>query len=147
MRVVLDANVFISALLNKKGVPAQIFNLIKTGSIQLAISAEILEEIKLVLRYPKLIKILKMNDSQTNEFISLLASISFVAPGSIKVSAISEDPSDNKYLSCAIESGSSFIISGDRHLLKLKKFKKIPIMKPADFFAHNHRLDIGQLFF
>jgi uncharacterized protein len=50
-----------------------------------------------------------------------------------KVSVIKKDPSDDKFLSCAIASQSSFIISGDTHLLELKSFDNIPIVTPKQF--------------
>jgi hypothetical protein len=43
------------------------------------------------------------------------------------------DTSDDKFLACAFESQASFIISGDKHLLKLKKFRNIPILGIKEF--------------
>jgi predicted nucleic acid-binding protein len=50
---------------------------------------------------------------------------------SLKV--IKADPADNRVLECAIAAGVDFIISGDKHLLDLKKFRDIEIMTPEDF--------------
>jgi uncharacterized protein len=47
--------------------------------------------------------------------------------------AIPEDPSDHIFLSCAIEGSADMIVSGDHHLLNLKKFKGIPIMPVNEF--------------
>ena len=46
---------------------------------------------------------------------------------------IKEDRPDNKFLACAIAAQASFIISGDKHLLKLKEFQGIPIVSPREF--------------
>jgi len=37
---------------------------------------------------------------------------------------ISEDPSDNRIIECALEVKADLIVSGDRHLLALKEFKR-----------------------
>ncbi len=43
------------------------------------------------------------------------------------------DPDDDKFLACALVSGSKLIVSGDRHLLKVSVFKEIKVLKPRDF--------------
>jgi len=52
----------------------------------------------------------------------------------IPVSAIKTDPSDNIFLSTAVEGKASVIISGDGHLLVLKKYQDIQIVKIRNFF-------------
>ena len=51
-----------------------------------------------------------------------------------KVEIIKDDPDGNKVIECAIESSSDYIITYDRHLLKLKEYKGIKIMKPEEIF-------------
>ncbi|MEC4670335.1 MAG: putative toxin-antitoxin system toxin component, PIN family, partial [Nitrospirota bacterium] len=50
----------------------------------------------------------------------------------IKV-AILKDTPDNRILECGVEAQANVIVPGDRHLLKLKKFHDIPIVRLADF--------------
>lgn len=47
---------------------------------------------------------------------------------------IQADPSDNKFLECAVAGKATCIISGDKHLLKLHEFNGIPILKPREFW-------------
>jgi len=49
------------------------------------------------------------------------------------IEVIMEDPSDDKYLSCAIDAKVDFIISGDIHLLNLGEYEGIRIVTPAQF--------------
>ena len=49
-----------------------------------------------------------------------------------KVDIIKDDPDDNKIIECAIESSSDYIVTYDKHLLKLKEYKGIKIMKPEE---------------
>jgi len=47
---------------------------------------------------------------------------------------IAEDPTDDRILEYAVASGAGLIVSGDRHLRKLKSFRNIGIVQPSDFF-------------
>jgi uncharacterized protein len=51
----------------------------------------------------------------------------------LRISAIKNDPEDNRYLEGAVEGQADFIISGDRHLTDLKVFRGIKIVDPATF--------------
>jgi predicted nucleic acid-binding protein len=48
---------------------------------------------------------------------------------------IAKDPSDDIFLQCALTGGAKCIISGDRHLLDQKTFKRIKIVTPAEFLS------------
>lgn len=50
----------------------------------------------------------------------------------IKVDAVKEDPDDNKIIECALESNAEYIISYDKHLLKLKEYQRIKIVRPEE---------------
>ena len=50
------------------------------------------------------------------------------------VDIIKDDPADNKYLACACEGEANYIISGDYHLLDIKPYKGIGILKAKSFF-------------
>jgi hypothetical protein len=45
---------------------------------------------------------------------------------------IAEDPTDDRILECALAGGAELIVSGDRHLRKLKSFRNIGIVQPSD---------------
>jgi len=51
----------------------------------------------------------------------------FVKPKEAIV-VIKEDPADDKVLECALAADADFIVSGDKHLLKLREFRGIPII-------------------
>ena len=50
-----------------------------------------------------------------------------------KIDVIKDDPDDNKIIACAIESSSEYVITYDKHLLKLKEYKGIKIITPEEF--------------
>ena len=53
----------------------------------------------------------------------------------VKLNIIEEDPSDNKYLECAVSAGAQYIVSGDKHLLGLRSYQGVEILTPAAFLA------------
>ena len=65
-----------------------------------------------------------------------LVALSYICYPAAKVEAIKEDESDNRLLEAAVESESKYIISGDKHLKKLLKFKNITICSPAQFLNY-----------
>jgi putative PIN family toxin of toxin-antitoxin system len=133
MRVVIDANVFVSAALKPHSKPAQIINLVKEGKIALVLSHDILEELKKVFRYPKIRKELRLTVSEIDEALAEIAPGAILTPGKIRMRAVKEDPEDNRYLECAVEGQADFIISGDHHLTDLHVFEGIKIVDPATF--------------
>ena len=66
----------------------------------------------------------------------ILASTSLVDPKQT-LYVIDADPSDNRILECAVESRSDRIVSGDRHLLTLREYAGIRILRPSEFLASN----------
>ena len=133
LRVVLDANQFVSALLKPGSNPDRIMHLVREERITLLMSAEIRSEILRVLSYPKIAGRLSLCIEEQTSFIDRLAMVAIMTQGALIVDAIADDPSDNKYLACAIEGKADYIISGDHHLLDLRVFQKIRIIDPGTF--------------
>jgi len=136
MRIVLDTNVLVSAILSPRSKSAHIIRFVLDGVLNLLISHDILEETHLVVRYPKVVRLMKKNNVAPKEVdfvIERLSSIAVITPGELTLDVIQDDPSDNKILACAVEGQADFIISGDHHLTDLKEFQGIMIVNPATF--------------
>lgn len=133
LRVVLDANIFVSAVLKPQSNLANIFELIKEEKIKLILSGDILSEIRAVLLYPKIRKRHRRTSKEIDNFIKRTARISIIATGRVRVEEINDDPEDNKYLSAALEMKADFIVSGDHHLKNLEIFRGIRILDPSTF--------------
>ena len=135
-RIVIDTNILVSAILTPKGNPAKILKHILEGKLNLIISPTILVETQQVLRYPKLVKLMKKNKITPNEvydFLGKLSGVAIITPGKLEVDAIPDDPADNKILACGLEGEADYIISGDHHLTDLKIFQGIKIVAPSTF--------------
>jgi putative PIN family toxin of toxin-antitoxin system len=135
IRAVLDANVFISSVLNPAGSPGRILDLARQGKFELLASPRILAEVEAVLSYPKLTALHRKSPQWIKEFMRELKLMAEISPGQLKINAITADPSDNIYLACAVEAQADYIVSGDHHLKDLKIFQGIPILDPAAFLS------------
>ena len=135
LKVVLDANIFVSAVLKSHSDLAKIFELVREDKIKLILSEDILSEIRAVLLYPKIKKRHRRTQKEIEEFLNKVSQASILAQGRIDTDEIREDPADNKYLSAALEGKADFIISGDHHLKDLKVFEGIRILDPSAFLV------------
>jgi putative PIN family toxin of toxin-antitoxin system len=133
IRAVLDANVFVSAVLSPAGVPAQVLTAWREERFQLVISEAILEEIARVFRYPKIVKYHRWPEATLQAFIEDLRHLAIVIPGALALAVIHDNPPDDRYLECAVEGEPAYIVSGDRHLLNLGEYQGIKILTPQAF--------------
>ena len=129
--VVVDTNVIVSALLFG-GTPGRLIDLWKEGRIQLFVCKEIIDEIMRVLTYPRFQLSEKEISYLIYDEILPYSEIVDIPSGPV---IISRDPSDDKFIRCAVASGADVIVSGDRHLLSLKEHGDIKILTPARFLA------------
>jgi putative PIN family toxin of toxin-antitoxin system len=129
MNVVVDTNVFISSFLGT-GHPRKIIDLWKNGRIKLCLSGDIIDEYLRVLDRLSL-----SEEKETQEILAVFArgyNLLFTQKPK-KITILLDDPEDAKFFECAMELKTSYIISGDRHLLNIKEYFGFKIVSPADF--------------
>jgi len=131
MRVVLDANVYVSAMVNAQGNPQRIMACWERGEFDVVVSAPIIDEVGRVLRYPRIVKRHKQGEEVIGRLLALLASEAVVVEPAERLGVVKEDESDNRYLECAVEGKARYIVSGDRHLLALGEYGGVMIVTPA----------------
>ena len=131
MRVVLDTNAVVSALLFS-GVSSKLVSLWQNGLITPLLSRAILDEYLRVLSYPKF----ELSEEEIKELIQeeILPFAEVVRPKR-RLRVVRRDPSDNKFLECAVAGKASVIISGDKALLSLGRYRRVRIQSPAQFLA------------
>ena len=123
MRVVLDTNVLVSALI-KSGRPRSFLKAMLRPDHALILSEPIIEEFSRVTADEKIKRY--ADDEAVAEYLRVLLSKAvFVRPRS-RV-RVFNNPDDNA-LSTAKEGDADFIVTGDRHMLELKEFKRIKIV-------------------
>jgi uncharacterized protein len=124
--VVLDSNVYISALLFG-GIPRRIIELAELGLVELYSSKELQAEVKRVL-------IAKFRWPQARAAVATayLESLTRCIRPKYQVNDCS-DPDDNRVLECAIEAKAKWVVTGDQHLLALHPYRNIAIVTPRQF--------------
>jgi hypothetical protein len=136
IRIVLDTNLLVSAILSPQGNPPIVLKLCLKGIFSLVISHDILDETRRVFQYPKLVKLMKkrrVTPQYIDDFIDKLSRVAIITPGKLSIEGIQDDPDDTMVLSCAVEGEADVIISGDHHLTDLKTYKGIKILDPTTF--------------
>ena len=132
IRVVLDTKVWVSIFI-KKTLGREFSKIFEKKDIKIYCSEPLLKEISKVLMYPKIIKLLDLARITPKGLIRIIAENSIMVKPEERVNVIKEDPEDNRVLECALVAKADFIVSGNRHLLKLEKFKNIGILTPRKF--------------
>jgi len=135
MRIVLDANVLVSALISGKGAPALILACWQEEKFDLVISPAILQELDRVLHYPKLQEHYHLPAERIQRFLRLLIRQAIEAVPNFKLTIIDRDPTDNRYLECALVADAEVIVTGDQQLLDLREYEGIRILTPVGFLA------------
>ena len=128
IRAVLDTNIYVSALFWKQGNPHRIIQKGIDEEIEIFASEEIIEELRKILK-----RDFNENDELIKRQINFLLLFVDTAEINQKIEIVKEDADDNKIIECAIASNAKFIVSGDNHLLKIRKFRDIKIVSPKEF--------------
>lgn len=126
MRVALDTNIYISAILFG-GLPELPIRLARSRKLTLLISEPIIAELAGVLRTK-----FNWNQDQVREVEKELQAIATVVKTKSVISAVSDDP-DNRVLECAVDGHADLIVSGDSHLTTLELYNGIRIITPRQF--------------
>ncbi len=136
VKVVFDTNVWLSIFIKK--ILSDEFSQVKQ-ELTIYVSKDIILEISKVLLYLKIAEILRKAHVNEREILQAIEANSIIVKPKFKLQVIEEDVEDNKILECALASGADIIVSGDKHLLKLGRFKKTRILTPREFFDNIKR--------
>jgi uncharacterized protein len=131
LRVVLDTNVLVSALLFG-GSSGMLRDVWKTGRIIPLVSKETFAEFRRVISYPKFKLSQREIRSILNEEI-----LPFVEPVEIteQVNGVCRDPYDDMFLAVAACGSAHYLITGDQDLLVLKNYCKTRIVTAAEILS------------
>ena len=134
VRAVFDANVFISAVLSPQGTPGQLFAGFLTAerSFDLVVSEQILTEVRLAFRYPKVSKRIRPGNDPESWLLDVASLADVVHDTGSSVGAC-RDPDDDKYIAAALEGRADYVVSGDRDLLDAREHEGIRIVTPREF--------------
>ncbi len=117
MRVVLDTNVLISALISSSGPPGQLLSAAKRGDMTLVTSEYQLDELRKVLARERLRPYIKSEEAQ--DLIDNMGTVGILL-SDLPVCELSPDPADNPILASAIAGNANLIVSGDNPLTAIQ---------------------------
>ena len=138
MRLVVDTNILISALLVEKSLSAHLIVLWRQGRFDLLTSAEQLDKLMRVTRYPKIRE--RLAPALAGRLINELRDIALALKKLPTVTAC-QDPYDNYLLAMAVAGSAHFLVTGDkRDLLGLKLHEGTKIVTVRDFLTLHRRL-------
>ncbi len=128
MRVVVDTNVYISAVLGG-GTCAKVLQKLSTSGSFVFISPSLVYEVRRVLREK-----FHMSASNVRRVEEDMKSRAFLIHPKKRVREVKGNKGDNRILECAYASKADHLITGDKkHLLALKSFKGTKIISPSEF--------------
>lgn len=129
LRIVLDTNVIVSAIISPYGAPRQIFEAWRQHRFDLLISEAIIAEVARVLRYPRLQENFRLVEADIQIVLDSLLNDAYLLEDLYEVRR-SRDPDDNVFLACALEGKADYLVSGDAHLLEIKYYYGTQIINP-----------------
>lgn len=126
MKAVLDTNVLISSTLWAGSANKTLLLLIGKNA-KLYTSRAILEEYAEIVRreFPQVTEKLP-------QLMENILSFSTIAETSVRLDVVKADPDDNRIIECAVASQAEFILTYDKHLLKLKEYEGVKILTPEN---------------
>ena len=135
MRVVVDTNVAVSALISPSGTPAAIIAAWRQEKYEWVVTPETLAELERVLERRKVARYLPVASTRTERFLKRVSEKALMVQSSEPLAVVSADPADDRFLEAALEGRADFIVTGDRHLLELREYEGTRIVTPIEFLA------------
>ena len=130
---VFDTNILLRVALARTPLARAIRAAWEQGDFLLLISDATLSEIGRVLRYPRIAKRYTLTEPVIQGFEASVRATAVRVPGLYAVRKIEADPSDDKFLACALEGDADLIVSEDAHLRDLKEYQGIQIISLEQF--------------
>lgn len=132
MRVVIDTNILVSAIILPHGSVGPVLQSLRHGAYTLLYTPALLEELVDVLNRPRIFNKYNLTEADIHTVIAfILLRGEQVYP--VEEITACRDPKDNKLLTAAIAGRADALVSGDKDLLVLHPFRNIPIINPALF--------------
>lgn len=127
MKAVFDTNVFVSAFIFPGSHGEEVFLLAQRRKVELYTSLPILTETARVLREK-----FDQSEQDITAALKMIGRVATIVRPVRKVTILKDVP-DNRILECGVTADVDLIVTGDSHLIKLKEFEGIPIVRLADF--------------
>jgi uncharacterized protein len=132
LKIVVDTNVIVSALLKPDSLPQLIINIVSQGLLTLCVSQEIFDEYQGVLARDKF---KKLDRKKVGLFLDEMKKRAVWTVPRVSVNVTKQDPADNKFLECALAAKADYFITGNTLHFPFKKFRKTRVVSPREFIS------------
>jgi uncharacterized protein len=134
LRVVIDTNILISALLSKKGAPSKVVDAWRDREFLVITNESAILEVERVLAELVSTGKYSISSDDIQSLSNLLREDTLLVSGDANVQgAVPEDPDDEKFIAIALNGEANVIVSGDRHLLGLGSYQNVSIQTARQF--------------
>lgn len=133
LKAVIDTNLFVSGLFSKNTVSAVLQDHWINLDFILVTSIDIIKEVNRVMHYPRIQQRFNPDEENIKRFFKLIFRKALITKDRYKTDRITDDPTDNKFLACALEGRADYILSRDPHLRNLKHYQGIQILDATTF--------------
>ena len=127
MNITVDTNFLISATQWDNSVAFKLLKRLLEANIKIFTTKDILDEFSEVLQ-----RDFKYNKEETTNILEEILVFVNIIEAQEKIKIVKDDPDDDKIIECALASNSDYLITYDRHLLKIKEYKSIKIITPEE---------------
>ncbi|MBC8248851.1 MAG: putative toxin-antitoxin system toxin component, PIN family [Anaerolineales bacterium] len=135
LRVVVDTNVLISGTIVTAGASARIVDAALNRWLRLVICPFLLTEYAEVVQRPRIAHKYAKIAQRVDDLLDYFGSYTVVVAGIPQQPFVPADPDDDAVVAAALEGHAAYIVSGDQHLLELKRVRDVRILTPRDFVA------------
>jgi putative PIN family toxin of toxin-antitoxin system len=117
LAIVVDTNLWISALINLHGAPARLFDAIRAGQVHLILSRPLLAELRDVLGRARIRRRIPLTDEEIESYLAVIVQKSTMIDVRERFH-LCRDPKDDIFIETAIEGGAQYIVSRDEDLTR-----------------------------
>lgn len=135
LRIVLDTNVLVSAIIRPGSAPSALLNRWQNGEFLLVTCQQALDELDDVLQRPHIAAKYHITSARRETLLSLIREHAILVPGDSITGVVAADPKDDMFVSCVVEGNAKYIVSGDKHLLNLWHYNAVRVWPAARFLA------------
>ena len=138
MRLVLDTNTVVSGLFWRNA-PRLLMDAATEGRVELATSTVLIDELAEVIARAKFSRKLAEQNVTARVLLNRYARLATrVTPASIRRTVL-DDADDDHVLACALAANANLVVSGNAHLLNLKRFHSMRIVAAGEALASIER--------
>lgn len=135
MRVVCDSNIIVAGLIANSGSPYEVLKAWRRGDIVLLVSEAIIAEVVEALGRPFFREkrgITQQDIARVKQSLEMDAVAVSTKP---HLKVVREDPDDDRIIECALEGNADYLVSGDKHLLTLRRYRHLPIVSARELLV------------